>query len=140
MILLSSTTYTGAGTNLSTAKRLPRYTAAAEVLLNVTAAAVAAGDTLNVFIQGSADNGVTYDDIISFTQVLGNGGAKKFLARWDGLQAPTTATAAPQDAALAAGNVAQGPHGLLWRVKSVVVSGTAAVFTLSVSAALFEQR
>lgn len=133
MILLASTTDTGAGSFTSTAVRLSERTRSAEVLLNVTAAAAAANDTLDVYVQASVDGGSTWDDFIHFTQVLGNGGAKKYLARWQGEVAPTTALAAPGDATLAAG-VAQGPHGLLWRVKRVVASGTGAVFTLSVQA------
>ena len=93
-----------------------------EFLLNVTAAGSVAGDTLDVYIQASADNGTTWDDFVHFTQVLGNGGAKKFLARWQGMIAPTTALAAPQDVAMAAG-VAQGPHGNRWRTKWVIVNG-----------------
>ena len=138
MLLLDTSTVTATGT--SGASRLPRYACAAEVQLTVSAAATAAGDTLNVYIQGSVDNGTTYDDIISFTQVLGNGGAKKFLARWNGLQAPTTAMAAPQDAALAAGSIAQGPKGRLWRVKYVIASASAPSFTIRVIANVFEQR
>jgi len=105
----------------------------AELLLNVTSAAAAAGDTLDVYVQASSDGGTTWDDVAHFTQVLGNGGAKKSLIRWQGEIAPTTAQAAPQDAALAAG-VAQGPHGNLWSVKWVVVSASAPLFTFSVEA------
>ncbi len=130
MILVSSQTVTASGT--STPQALHGGTVGAEILLNVTAAATAAGDTLDVYIQGSVD-GSTWDDIAHFTQVLGNGGAKKFLARWQGLIAPTAGSAAPQDAALAATTVAQGPHGLVWRAKWVVVSGSAPSFTFSIA-------
>jgi len=140
MLLLDTTVYTGAGTYTGSSVRLPRYTAAAEVLLNCSAAATGATDTGNVYVQASADNGTTWDDVISFTQLLGNGGAKKFLARWNALQAPTTATAAPAIATLAAGTVAQGPHGLLWRVQTVLVNVTSVSFTIRVTAALTEQK
>ena len=105
----------------------------AEFLLTVSAAATAAGDTLDVYVQASCDHGLTWDDMVHFTQVLGNGGAKKYLARWQGMIAPTTALAAPQDAALSAG-VAQGPHGSLWRAKWVIASASAPSFTFSVVA------
>lgn len=106
----------------------------AEMLLNVTAAATAAGDTLDVYVQASQDGGVTWDDIAHFTQVLGNGGAKKFLIRYQGEIAPTTAgPVAPQDAALSAG-VAQGPHGNMWSVKWVVASASAPSFDFTVTA------
>lgn len=104
-----------------------------ELLLNVTSAATAAGDTLDVYLQASSDGGTTWDDVAHFTQVLGNGGAKKYLIRWQGEIAPTTAQAAPQDGALAAG-VAQGPHGNLWSVKWVVASASAPLFTFTVTA------
>ena len=105
----------------------------AEFLLNVTAAGTAAGDTLTVYVQASADGGTTWDDFISFTPILGNGGAKKELFRWQGMIAPTTANAAPADAALATG-IKQGPHGSVWRVKWVVVNNTTPTFTFTVTA------
>lgn len=54
--------------------------AQAEFLLSVTAAATVAGDTLDVFVDASNDDGVTFVNIVHFTQVLGNGGAKKEIA------------------------------------------------------------
>lgn len=140
MLLLASQTVTGAGTTLGPTIKLPKYTVAAEVELNVMAAATAVGDTLNVYVQSSVDGGTTWDDVISFTQVLGNGGPKKFLARWQSGLSPTAAMAAPQDGALAAGNVAQGPKGLQWRVKVVVAQASAASFTLGVKANVLENR
>lgn len=136
MILLDTATYAAAGTFTGTSVKIDQFTTdAVEFMLNVSAAATAAGDTLNVYIQASADNGTTWDDFVSFTQVLGNGGAKKFMARWSTMGgAPTVAMAAPAIATLAAGSVQQGPHGTLWRVQSVVVSATAASFTLKVMA------
>lgn len=104
-------------------------------LLDVTAAATEAGDTLDVYIQSSIDGGTTWDDFVHFTQVIGTGGARKHLAHWTRLVAPTTAMKAPQDAALAVG-VQQGPIGPVWRVKWVVVdvvTGGNASFTFSVS-------
>lgn len=50
------------------------------VLLNVTAAATEAGDTLDVYIDTSIDGGATWINVVHFPQVLGNGGAKKFAA------------------------------------------------------------
>ena len=101
-------------------------------VLDVTAAATLAGDTLDVFLQGSPDpSGPYWNDFVHFTQVLGNGGAKRFEARWTSLVAPTTAQAAPQDGALAAG-VAQGLFGAAMRVKWVLV-GTGN-FTFAVNA------
>ncbi len=102
------------------------------MLLSVTAAATAAGDTLNVFVQASNDGGTTWNDVIAFTQVLGNGGAKKFEAEVNLNVAPTVAMGAPTDATLAAGSINQGPHGTLWRPKWTVVNNTSPSFTFSI--------
>jgi len=104
--------------------------------LNVTAAATAVADTLDVYIQHSLD-GTNFDDFVRFTQVLGNGGAKVFLARWNAIgAAPEAEQGAPQDAAMSAG-VLQQPVGNILRVKWVIVDdGTDdASFTFGVEAA-----
>jgi hypothetical protein len=146
VILLASQTVTASGSGATdkggqsvASVGLHGGVTAAEVLLTVTAAATAVGDTLNVYVQAAIDN-ASWDDIISFTQVLGNGGAKKFLARWQGQITPTTAMAAPAAATLAAGSVAQGPHGLVWRVQWVVVSASSPSFTFSVMLTPFTGR
>ena len=48
--------------------------------LDVTAAATDAGDLLDVFVQTTID-GTNYVDIAHFTQVLGNGGAKRYFTK-----------------------------------------------------------
>lgn len=98
-------------------------------------AATDATDTLDVYVQHSPDGGTTYDDFVHFTQVLGNGGAKKYIATWFRDMAPETEMKAPADASLAAG-VLQGPIGSTLRVKWVVVdSGNAdQSFTFKVEA------
>jgi hypothetical protein len=76
--------------------------------LNVTAAAKDAGDILNVALQTTFD-GSTWTDVIAFTAVLGNGGAKRFAAKIDGSmeqQLDEDASAIINNAtALAAGSV-----------------------------------
>lgn len=108
---------------------------AAVFLLTVSAAATESGDTLDLYVQHSPDDGTTWDDFIHFTQVLGNGGAKKYIATWLRDAPPESEIKAPADGALAAG-VLQGPVTPLWRAKWVVVdSGTAnASFTFSLVA------
>lgn len=108
--------------------------------LNISAAAAAVGDTLDVYLQHTVD-GTNYDDFVHFTQALGNGGAKKFQAQWERDVTPTTPQKAPNDAALSAG-VAQGPVGSSWRLKWVVVDGGAhgQAFTFSVTAQLQYRR
>lgn len=93
--------------------------------LSVTAAAAGAGDFLDVFIQHSLDD-VNWDDFVHFTQVLGNGGAKKLIAHWSSLATPTTPIHALTDGALAAG-VFQGPVASTWRVKYVITPAATTV-------------
>lgn len=47
--------------------------------LDVTAAATDAGDTLDVYLDTSFDNGATFVNIGHFTQLAGNGGAKRYI-------------------------------------------------------------
>lgn len=49
----------------------------AEFDLNLTAAATDVGDTLDVYVDTSLDSAVTWINIVHFTQLLGNGGAKR---------------------------------------------------------------
>lgn len=101
--------------------------------LDVTAASTLITDTLNVYIQHSID-GINWDDAVSFTQVLGNGGAKRFVAAWNRIAVPGTAVRALADGTLAAGTVNQGPvSDGQCRVKAVTV-GTGS-FTFAVAAA-----
>jgi hypothetical protein len=106
----------------------------AQFWLEVTAAAAAATDLLNVYIQSSIDGGTLWDDFVHFTQVLGNGGAVKHLASWVRDVTPESEMHIQQDAAMAAG-VLQGPVGPMWRVKYVIFDdgGAHQTFTFSVS-------
>jgi len=111
---------------------------AAIFFLDVTSAAQLVGDTLNVYIQSSMD-GTVWDDFVSFTQVLGNGGTKQFIARWVRDLSPEAELAAPSDKAMAAG-VRQGPVPCgYWRVAWVIEGGENKSFTFSVSAELFRK-
>lgn len=107
---------------------------AAIFILDVSAAGSLAGDLLNVYLQHSWDDGVSWDDFVSYTQVLGNGGAKKILAFWALYgTAPSTPMKAPQDAALTPASVQQGPLGNQLRAKWVIVNGGGThAFTFSV--------
>jgi hypothetical protein len=134
LTLTSQAAAAASGTDVISEKAVQRAQSGV-FLLDVTAAATLVGHTLDVYLQSSVD-GTAWDDFAHFTQVLGNGGAKKFLARWQGQIAPTTAQAAPQDAALAAG-VTAGPLATNWRVKWVIVGGT---FSFDVKASLYLPR
>lgn len=132
--LLASAARTASGTAVLDIPFLTLIKRAIFQLL-VTAAATDAGDLLDVYIQHSTDEGTTYDDFVHFTQVLGNGGAKKFIAQWSRDVIPDSEIHTVADAALAAG-VIQGPVGGTWRIKWVIVeAGTVnASFTFSLTA------
>jgi hypothetical protein len=94
-------------------------------LLTVTNKATEVGDTLDVYIQDSIDDGTTWDDVVHFTQQLGNGtDAEKSLAIVSKNISPESELHTPQDAGMGVG-VRQGPIGPRVRVKWVIAdSGT----------------
>lgn len=104
----------------------------ATVVLTVSAAATGAGDTLDVFVDTSADGGTTWHNVGHFTQVLGNGGAKKFVMA---LRSDNPGATAVVDATsdLAAGATRQYGINDRLRSRSVIAGGTAA-FTYQVKA------
>lgn len=104
-------------------------------ILDVTSAATAAADTLNVFIQRLLSDG-TLDDVVAFTQVLGDGGAKAFVA--DVLfDSAASDERVVQTGALAAGTVNAVPMFHSLRVSYVIVSDTTPIFSFTVTADLF---
>jgi hypothetical protein len=142
-LLFASATKTTSGTQIvkpsvdaTLLDRLDRFKRAT-ILLDVTAAAAAAGDTLNVYIQKNVGPAAApvWHDFVSFTQVLGNGGAKQFVAQVVN-ELATTGVGAVKDAALAAGSAENGPWSEDWRVKWVIASASAPSFTFSISAHL----
>lgn len=94
--------------------------------LDVTAAATAAGDTIDVYVQTMID-GTNWVDIVHFTQVLGNGGAKRFYAKISSNLAESLFNNAT---ALAAGSV-RNIFGDQYRAAWTVASATAPSFTFS---------
>lgn len=86
--------------------------------LDVTEAGSAAGDTLDVVIQGQFGNG-SWIDIVYFTQVLGNGGAKQECVK---VLAAGSQAAFQGGTALTAGNSRNILSDLL-RVKYGLVNG-----------------
>lgn len=100
------------------------------VVLDVTAAATDAGDTLDVSIE--ALDGSTYIEVLHFTQVLGNGGAKRFVAT---IKAEQLAIADISTATLAAGNIRHFLTDTIRAKWAIVDSGDAnQSFTFSVNA------
>lgn len=110
---------------------------AALLILKVTSAAAGVGDTLDVWVQHSFDEGTTWDDFVKFAQVLGNGGAKTLVSPWTLYAGAPAAQHATQSKALAAASSPlPGPVGTFWRVAYTVAGGTAA-FTFAVSAEFY---
>lgn len=107
------------------------------VTLDVTIAATAAGDTLDVFIDTSFDGGTTWVNIGKFTQVLGNGGAKKFLMSFKS-NPIASSNVVPIGTDQTAGNALQIGFGDRIRYRDALTDATTqdASFTYSVSAFL----
>ena len=77
--LLASAARTATSTG-TTAVRLPKGMQGVAFVLDVTAAATAVGDLLDVYVQTKLD-GTNWVDVQRFTQVLGDGGAKRYYAK-----------------------------------------------------------
>ncbi len=78
LVLLASAARTETGTG--DAVLLPDGFEVLVLQCELTAAATDVGDTLDVFVQTTID-GTTWLDIAHFTQMLGNGGAKRFISK-----------------------------------------------------------
>ena len=103
------------------------------VLLNITASATDAGDTLDVYVDVSPDN-ATWLNAIHFTQQAGNGAAGKQFAVLDATNPGATVTDVTSDAA--AGAVRPGLFGAYVRARWAItdVAGDDASHTFSVTA------
>jgi hypothetical protein len=130
VLLASTTTTAGAVDTAGDAVTLPRAPNAIVFTLDVTAAATDAGDTLDIKVQTKLD-GTNWVDVCSFTQVLGNGGVKRHIAKI----LANTAESMFSNADLAAGSV-RHLMGDEYRVAYVQVDGGGqnATLTFSVSA------
>lgn len=100
IILVASNTLATAGATTTAGFPIPADCEALLLVLDVTAAATDAADTLDVVIQTSI-GAAAVKDCCYFTQVLGNGGAKCHVAK---IVVPVAETMYSY-AALAAGNI-----------------------------------
>ncbi len=131
-------TTTARGAALSTGQTYRNLLSKFEVatfMLNVISATTEAGDTLDVFIDLSLDT-VTWFNGIHFTQVLGNGGAKIFVAQ---LTFPTAAVADINVTADGAANSARNlwaPHVRVGWNNTDANANVNAIFNFQVSVAL----
>jgi hypothetical protein len=124
VIMLASEARTATGTG--TDQVVPGAQVALEPVLDVTAASAAGTDTLDVYIQAYV--GGQWVDVVHFTQVLGDGGTKRFFAK---ISAPEPQAMFENATALAAGAVrhlVSDSYRVRW-----VIAGTGS-FTFSVKA------
>ena len=130
VVTLASITSVAGALNVNTdAVTLPSSMQAVSLVLDVSAAATDAGDLLDVKVQTMLD-GTNWVDVAYFTQVLGNGGAKRFVAKLSA----SAAEAFFADAALTAGNI-RNLLGDEWRVNYIQVDANSdATFTFTVKA------
>lgn len=132
----SSATTTGAQSVSETAVELGARFTEMVAVLDVTAAAADVGDTLDVYLDTSFDGGTTWINIGHFTQVLGNGGVKKFLMSFK--SNPIAASnAVPVGTDQAAGAALQIGFGSKLRCRYVQVDANSnGAFTFSLKAFL----
>lgn len=101
-------------------------------VLDITAAATEAGDTLDVFIQTKLD-GTNWLDIVHFTQATGTGGAKRHVAK---VVRDVAEAMFENGTALAAGSVRNllgDEYRVRWDVTDATTTGNIS-FTFSVQA------
>lgn len=130
-ILFASGAHTVGSAN-GTAVELPGGMTALGVMLDVTNAATASDDTLDVFIQTSMD-GVNYVDVHHFTQVLGNGSNT---LRYYAAVGFGDDEAEFEDGATLAAAASRSLAGVTWRARYTIVDASTqdATFTFSVTA------
>ena len=133
LTLRASAAVSTAKTDTGAIQSYPFPAKEALVVLNVTAAATAANDTLDVYVDITPDGGTSWLNVGHFTQVLGNGGAKKLVMALNSANAGATAiTDVTSDSA--AGSTRQYGIGTGMRYRGTTVSGTTVGFTYSVTA------
>ena len=106
------------------------------IMLDVTVAASTVADTLNVHIDVSPDGGTTWLNVGTFTEVLGNGGAKKYVMALN-MDNPGATAVFDVSSDAAAGATRQ--IGITDRVRSravIVDDSASAAFTFTVKAFL----
>jgi hypothetical protein len=118
-------------TGVTSAVSIPDAANAIVFEFDVTAAATEAGDTLDMKIQTMVD-GTNWIDVCTFTQVLGNGGAKRYFGK---VCAATAQTMFENATSLTAGNVRHilgDTYRCAWAITDASTDN--ASFTFSVTA------
>jgi len=99
-------------------------------LVDLTAVAAAAGDTLDVLIDALAPDGATWLNAAHFPQMLGDGGLKKFFAILDAANPGTACFDVTADAAV--NTVRPALFGSDFRVRYTIAGVGSQSFTFSV--------
>lgn len=133
--LRASAEIASATTENGTAVKLQRLYTEMVVTLDVTASATAAGDLLDVYVDTSFDGGTTWVNIGRFTQVLGDGGAKKFIMSFKSIPL-TSSNSVAYGANQAESAALQIGFGDNIRYRGITTEATAVAFTYSVTAFL----
>jgi hypothetical protein len=135
--------------NLTTTRAqtiLPEHAVDLDILVSFDAGSVATGN-LNLFIQDSADGGVTWDDLVSTLTFAFAAAAASQRYKVSGRVLPQTVTtaaatnitqgSAPTQESLAAGSARQGPFGAMLRVREKVsgIAGSPTGVTYRIKAA-----
>ena len=137
-ILKASTTQAGVVSDATAAEGAVEFKGigpnGALFMLDVTAAATEANDTLNVTVEGSIDGGTNFFEVLSFAEVLGNGGA---IQHYEPILQTGNVAGFIGSAALGAGT-SVAVQALKYRVRWSIVdpTGTNASFTFSVGVML----
>lgn len=132
--LVPSAAVSASGTLIASGEMLSRYSRGC-FLLDVTAAATLVGDTFDLFVQKQvgSEGAPVWTDFVHYTQVLGNGGVKQFVAEVCSEGAgPTSALHVVQDGVLPVG-VNQGPWGDRIRFKWVTIGTGSFTFAVYVT-------
>lgn len=129
LVLEASSAKTATSTGNTAQYFVSEITGALNLQLDVTVAATDAVDTLDVFVQTTID-GTNWIDVAHFTQVVGNGGAKRHVMKINATEPQATFEVAT---ALAAGAV-RNHTGVRWRARWVIVDADVdGSFTFSVT-------
>lgn len=129
--LLASAARTVTGNGGADGVRIPDAPNGIAFALDVTAAATEAADTLDVLVQTKVD-GTNWLDVVAFTQVTGDGGTKRHIAK---VAAGLAEAMFENGSALSAGSV-RDIIGDEWRVRWAITDASTdnASFTFSVTA------
>ena len=133
--LRASAAVATATTETGDAIKLQRAYTEMVVTLDVTSAATAVTDLLDVYIDTSFDGGTSWVNIGLFTQVLGNGGAKKYIMSFKALPlvASNSVLATAEQAESAALQIGFGDN---IRYRGITTEVDTIAFTYSVTAFL----